>query len=96
MNTSAKKGSTTGRGGGLMRRITTGAVTVREGMDAMAGRVNGLRKRVDALEQEVQEQRALSMRVAQLTDIVQELLIPVADRDEQRLRELLEQYQKTL
>lgn len=79
-----------------MRRITTGAVTVREGMDAMTGRVNGLRKRVDALEQEVQEQRALSMRVAQLTDIVQELLIPVADRDQQRLRELLEQYQKTL
>ncbi len=91
------KGATkAGKRTSLMRKVATGAMSMRDGMDAMAGRLSGLKKRVDALEQEMQEQRALSLRVAQLTDIVQELLIPVADRDEQRLRELLDSYAKTL
>lgn len=85
-----------GKRAGLVRKVASGAVSMREGMNAMAGRLSGLKARVDALEQEMQEQRALSLRVAQLTDIVQELLIPVADRDEQRLRDLLDSYAKTL
>jgi hypothetical protein len=64
-------------------------------MDLMAG-VTRLTKRVNELEREMQEQRELSLRVAQLTDIVQELLIPIADRDEEKLHRLLQEYSATL
>ncbi len=48
--------------------------------------------RVAALEEAVQENRALSVRLAELTDVVTELLLPVAARDEKKLEELLEKY----
>jgi hypothetical protein len=54
--------------------------------------VTRLRKRVAELEQEMQETRRLSRRVAELTDLVQELLLPAADRDEEKLRRLLDGY----
>ena len=55
-----------------------------------------LRRRMNVLEDEVQECRALSLRLAELTDIVTELLLPVAQRDEQKLEELLERYHRAL
>jgi hypothetical protein len=55
-----------------------------------------LTKRVSDLEAEVQENRQLNMRLAELTDVVQELLLPVAQRDETRLDELLTRYAKAL
>jgi hypothetical protein len=55
-----------------------------------------LRDRVAVLEDEVQECRRLNRRVAELTDIVQELLVPLADRDEDALRKKLEQYSASL
>jgi hypothetical protein len=55
-----------------------------------------LRRRVKLLEDEVQECRALSLRLAELTDIVTELLLPVAQRDEAKLEELLERYHRSL
>lgn len=60
-------------------------------------RVNGpgtgdLERRVAALEEAVQENRALNVRLAELTDVVTELLLPVAARDEERLEELLGKY----
>ena len=51
-----------------------------------------LRRRVAALEREVQECRALNVRLAELTDIVTELLLPVEARDEETLRRLLDKY----
>jgi hypothetical protein len=36
------------------------------------------------------------VRLAELTDVVQELLVPVAQRDEKRLEELLTRYAKAL
>lgn len=48
-------------------------------------------KRITALEHEVQEQRRLSRRLAELADLVEELLIPAVNRDEDKLRALLEQ-----
>jgi hypothetical protein len=51
-----------------------------------------LAARVAALEEAVQENRALNVRLAELTDVVTELLLPVAARDEQKLEELLEKY----
>lgn len=55
-----------------------------------------LRRRVKALEDEVQECRALNLRLAELTDIVTELVLPAAQRDEARLAELLEHYRAGL
>lgn len=48
--------------------------------------------RVSALEEEMQEARRLNRRLAELTDIVQELLLPVAQRDEEKLAASLEKY----
>lgn len=48
--------------------------------------------RLSALEDEMQEARRLNRRLAELTDIVQELLLPVAQRDEEKLAALLEKY----
>jgi hypothetical protein len=53
-----------------------------------------LRHRIRALEDEVQECRQLNLRVAELCDVVTELLLPVADRDEQRVAEALERYRR--
>ena len=53
-----------------------------------------LERRVSALEEAVQENRHLSARIADLTDIVAELLLPVAARDEEKLAELLTTYRK--
>jgi hypothetical protein len=55
-----------------------------------------LRHRVNRLEQEVQECRALNLRLAELTDRVTELLLPVAQRDEAKVTELVERYQRSL
>ena len=52
-----------------------------------------LRHRVNRLEQEVQECRALNLRLAEL---VTELLLPVAQRDEAKVNELVERYQRSL
>jgi hypothetical protein len=56
----------------------------------------GVRGRLAALEAEVQENRQLHRRVAELTDVVAELLLPVADRDEERVAELLAAYRTRL
>ena len=55
-----------------------------------------LEARVTELEAEMQEHRRLNLRVAELTDIVQELLLPVAQRDEATLKERLERYSASL
>lgn len=58
--------------------------------------VRQLRKRVASLEAEVQENRRLNRRVAELTDIVEELLLPAGDRDEERLRRSLDRYAESV
>ena len=65
------------------------AGTVRVDMVKLAARVTDL-------EAEVQECRQLNLRLAELTDIVQELLLPVSQRDQAKVDELLERYAKNL
>ena len=68
-------------------------------MKNVARRARGrlsLSRRVAELEAEVQECRQLNVRLAELTDVVMELLVPVAARDEERLAELLERYRETV
>ena len=65
-----------------------------------SGRLNAevaqLTRRVEELEAEVQECRQLNLRLAELTDLVQELLVPVAQRDEEKLAALVQQYSDEL
>lgn len=62
-----------------------------------------LRRRVAELEAEVQECRAVNLRVAELTDLVTELLVPLAaahpDLPEDaraRMRAVLDRYHQSL
>ena len=77
---------------GIVRKAADAAL-----MSAASRRqVAQLARRVTDLETEVQESRRLNRRVAELTDVVQELLIPVEQRDEQKLRQALERYAHAL
>ncbi|MCX6400556.1 MAG: hypothetical protein NTX33_11575 [Propionibacteriales bacterium] len=58
--------------------------------------LRGLPERVRALEAEVQENRQLNRRIAELTDIVTELLIPLEARDRDKVAEILERYKQGL
>jgi len=60
--------------------------------DEAREQIDGLRERIHELEREVQENRELNRRVAELTDIVTELLIPIADRDTAKVNDLLAKY----
>lgn len=62
----------------------------------MRRQIARLRRRVEQLEAEVQENRRLNRRLAELTDVVQELLVPISQRDEEKLRERLEKYSESL
>jgi hypothetical protein len=53
-----------------------------------------LRKRVQVLEDEVQECRRVNMRVAELCDVMMELLLPIQDRDEKAVAEVLDRYRE--
>lgn len=55
-----------------------------------------LRARVQRLEQELEADRQLHRRIAELSDVVAELLIPIQDRDETKVSEVLAQYRKTI
>jgi hypothetical protein len=58
--------------------------------------VSRLEQRVADLEADLAEVRRPHLRLAELTDIVQELLVPMASRDEDRIAEAIEQFRKTL
>ena len=57
---------------------------------------SGVHARLAALEEEVQECRQLNRRIAELIDVVAELLVLVDDRDEERVREVLAQYRASI
>jgi hypothetical protein len=68
----------------LSRRITPGSATREE--------VEALRRRLDEVEKEIQEARRLNRRLAELTDVVQELLVPIAQRDEEKVQKYLDRH----
>jgi hypothetical protein len=64
---------------------------------AVAGdRLDQLQQRLDDLEAEVQECRQLNVRLAEVTDLVEQLLLPLAARDEERVAAAVEKYTRTL
>jgi prefoldin subunit 5 len=48
-----------------------------------------LRQEVDQLQDAVEEYRRLNERLSDVLDIVEEILVPAVDRDEEKLRALL-------
>lgn len=60
------------------------------------GALAELRERVRLLEEEVQECRQLNVRLAELCDVVVELLVPVHERDDAAVAEALARFQTAL
>jgi len=54
--------------------------------------VVGLPDRLAELEDEIQECRQVNLRLAELCDVMMELLLPVADRDEAEVQAILARY----
>lgn len=71
--------------GGEMGRLTR----LLRGRGESSDDIDALRRRVSELEEAVAESRALNERVADVVDVVAELLVPAVDRDDERLRRLL-------
>jgi len=66
---------------------------------ARAGRVElveQLERRVADLESDLTELRRHQLRLAELVDVVQELLVPVALRDEAAVQRAIERFQESL
>ncbi len=60
------------------------------------GRLDELQQRLDQLEAEVQECRQLNIRLAEVTDLVEQLLLPMAARDEEQIAAAVEKYTRTV
>jgi hypothetical protein len=56
----------------------------------------GLARRVAALEESVEENRLLNQRLADVIDVVTEVLVPAADRDDERMQQALGRLKKAL
>jgi hypothetical protein len=82
----------------LKTRLRTGSRNAAKLMARVTGVDRELRRlldRVATLELEVQETRRLHQRLAELTDIVTEVLVPAADRDDDRINAILAKYNQT-
>ena len=73
----------------IRNRVTGGA-------DAGGHPGHGLGARVAALEEAVEENRKLNQRLADVVDVVTELLVPAMDRDDERVKKELADLGKTL
>jgi hypothetical protein len=60
------------------------------------GLVDELFTRINELEAAVEENRNLNLRVAELVDLVQELLLPVASQDQDKVEAALAKFQRSL
>lgn len=56
-------------------------------------RIAALERQVAELQSAVEESRRLNERLADVLDVVTELLVPAADRDDERLRAALDKVQ---
>ncbi|MDQ6934227.1 MAG: hypothetical protein M3130_02880 [Actinomycetota bacterium] len=60
------------------------------------GAVERLESRIATLEAEIQENRQLNVRLAELIDVVTELLVPVASQDKAKIESALEKFSRSL
>lgn len=75
----------------LRQRVTRRVVNAAGG-----GVVDDLLARIEQLEDEVQENRNLNLKLAELIDVVQELLVPVASQDHERIEAALAKFERSL
>ena len=73
----------------------SGAGRLRSGLRRVSD-PRGLGDRVARLEAEVDELKQLNLRLAELVDVVQELLLPLARQEPERAAEVLERYRDEL
>jgi hypothetical protein len=73
-------------------------VSVRDKLNVVARirSVGELEQRVADLEADMSEVRQHNLRLAEIADVVQELLIPLASRDELKVQEAIERFNKSL
>ena len=62
----------------------------------LAGRDEELARRVEALEADVLELRRHNVRLAEVADVVQELLVPLSSRDQATVDAAIESFSKSL
>jgi hypothetical protein len=70
--------------------------SIKSRLQANAGADKRLAQRVAALEEAVEENRKLNQRLADVVDVVTELLVPAMDRDDERVKKALADLGKTL
>ena len=58
--------------------------------------VQRLEQKVADLEADLAEMRRHNLRLAELADVVQELLVPMANRDEAAVQQAIERFQESL
>jgi small-conductance mechanosensitive channel len=64
---------------------------------AVAGdRLDELQQRLEELSAEVQECRQLNIRLAEITDLVEQLLLPIAAQDQDKIAAAVEKYTRTI
>jgi hypothetical protein len=63
---------------------------------ALRSDVEKLEQRVADLEADLAEMRRHNLRLAELADVVQELLVPMAKRDEAAMQQAIERFQESL
>jgi two-component sensor histidine kinase len=83
--------------GGAVAELSSGSglrTTVRRVLGQAA--ITDLQNRVAALEGEIEELRRQNLRLAEIADVVQELLVPLASRDQARVDAALESFAKSL
>ena len=64
--------------------------------DLVTANVQRLSARVTALEAAVEENRRLNQRLADVIDVVTEVLVPAIDRDDERIAQALANLNKSL
>ena len=64
---------------------------------AVAGdQLAALERQLRSLEAEVQECRQLNIRLAEVTDLVEQLLLPMAAQDQEKIAAAVEKYSRTI
>lgn len=77
--------------GSLRTRVTRKVVKAASG-----GIVEDLNRRIAELEAEVQENRNLNLRVAELVDLLTELVLPLASQDRDAIQAALAKLERSL
>jgi hypothetical protein len=81
---------------GFLNRLRGLVARIRSAREAKLSRQASLLRRIEALEADVHECRQLNRRLAEVTDLVAEALLPAAGRDDDALRRALADYRTGL